>query len=300
MTLLIILLVVLALLFAAAAYFFRFTFARAKEGGDWGNKPTDPRDIAFFEDPARQALEIRSRDGLRLKAWFYDRGGDTTILFCHGYRGGPEELAPIARVMCEKGCNALMICQRACSDSEGAYFTMGARERYDLLDWIDRLNELRPGGEIVLFGWSMGASTVMGALGEELPENVRCAVCDCGYENLFVQLEDTARILMPKLPLIPFFTAVLDLYCRLFKGFSARFSPGAALAKCRIPVLFVHGAKDQLVPYENLDRCYAACASRKLRSSYAAAMHTDCHNAEPERYFGELEDFVRSNTGSKI
>ena len=296
MTLLIILLVVLALLFAAAAYFFRFTFARAKEGGDWGNKPTDPRDIAFFEDPARQALEIRSRDGLRLKAWFYDRGGDTTILFCHGYRGGPEELAPIARVMCEKGCNALMICQRACSDSEGAYFTMGARERYDLLDWIDRLNELRPGGEIVLFGWSMGASTVMGALGEELPENVRCAVCDCGYENLYDQLLASTNLYMPKLPFKAFFTDVLDLYCRVFYRFSLRQPLSRGLEKCTVPVLFIHGSADGLVPYENLDRCYTACASRKLRSSYAGAEHISSFGREPQRYLNELEGFIRACT----
>lgn len=293
--LILILLALLVILYLAASYLFRFTFRRAEAGGDWGNKPTDPADVAFSVDPNREPLEITSDDGLRLRAWFYDRGSETTVLFCHGYKGGPEELAPIARVLCEKGYNAMMICQRACSDSEGEFFTMGVRERRDLLKWIDKLNERKPGGKIVLFGWSMGASTVMGALGETLPENVRCAVCDCGYENLFIQLEDTARILMPKLPCIPFFTGLLDLYCRLFKGFSVRFSFGESLAKCRIPVLFVHGAKDQLVPYENLDRCYAACASQKLRSSYAAALHTDCHMSEPERYFGELEGFLRAS-----
>ena len=173
---------------------------------------------------------------------------------------------------------------------------MGVKERYDLLDWIDYVDGRKPGGKIALYGWSMGAATVMGALGEQLPESVRCAVEDCGYENLFDQLHASTKLYMPKLPFGGFFTGLLDLYCRLFKGFSTRVSFGAALERCRIPVLFIHGVKDQLVPYENLDRCYAACAARKLRSSYPSAMHTDCHNAEPERFFGELDGFIRDNT----
>ena len=295
-------LLVLALLFLAGRYFFLYTFKRWDEPYDWqsglseDDEITMIRDREFFDSPAREEVEITSRDGLRLRGLFYDRGGETTVIFCHGYRGGPEELTGIASPLCAAGFNALLIYQRGHNKSEGAYFTMGVRERYDLLDWIGYINARRPDGKIALFGWSMGAATVMGALGEELPENVKCAVEDCGYENLFDQLHASTKLYMPKLPFGGFFTGLLDVYCRLFRGFSIRLPLSRGLAKCTVPVLFIHGGGDGLVPYDNLDKCYTACASKKLRSSYAGAAHISSFGREPERYLRELEGFLRTYT----
>lgn len=289
------------LLLLAGHWLFRFTFSRCDKPYDWNSGTGDDpiimiRDRAFFFSPEKRLAEITSRDGLKLRGWFYDRGGDVTVLFCHGYQGGPEELTGLASPLCAAGCNALLIYQRGHKMSEGAYFTMGVRERYDVLDWIDWINRAKPGGKIVLYGWSMGASSIMGALGEKLPDNVRCAVADCGYENLFVQLEDACRVILPRLPFVGFFTGVLDLYCRLFKGFSIRLSLGKALGRCSVPVLLIHGGADKLVPYDNLERCYTACASKKLRSSYAGAEHISSFGREPERYLNELEGFIRACT----
>ena len=69
-----------------------------------------------------------------------------------------------------------------------------------------------------------------------------------------------------------------------------------ALEKCTVPVLFIHGSADSLVPYDNLDKCYTACASKKLRSSYAGAPHISSFGREPRRYLGELEGFIRACT----
>lgn len=290
-----------SLLFAGHGLF-RFTFARCDKPYDWqsGLDEDDPivmiRDRRFFESPDAKPVEIRSRDGLMLRGRFYDRSGAVTVLFCHGYQGGPEELTGIASPLWDKGFNVLLIYERGHKKSEGAYFTMGVRERFDIVDWIDWLKREKPDGKIVLYGWSMGASSVMGALGETLPDNVCCAVEDCGYAELFEQLVFASGLLLPRLPFRRFFAGVLDLYCRLFKGFSIRYCPAKALERCTVPVLFIHGAADALVPYDNLDRCYTACAAKKLRSSYAGAAHISSFGREPERYLNELEGFIRACT----
>ncbi len=302
LTLILAALVVLVLLSLAGRYFFRFTFSRWEQPYDWesGLKPDDPikmiRDRQFWDSPEHEEVEITSRDGLKLRGLFYDRGGETIVIFCHGYHGGPEELTGIASPMCDAGFNALLIYQRGHNGSEGSFFTMGVKERCDLLDWIEYVDRRKPGGKIVLYGWSMGAATVMGALGEQLPESVRCAVEDCGYENLYDQLLASTNLYMPKLPFKAFFTDVLDLYCRVFYRFSIRQPLSRGLEKCTVPVLFIHGSADGLVPYENLDRCYTACASRKLRSSYAGAEHISSFGREPQRYLNELEGFIRACT----
>jgi fermentation-respiration switch protein FrsA (DUF1100 family) len=57
-------------------------------------------------------------------------------------------------------------------------------------------------------------------------------------------------------------------------------------------MLFIHGEKDPVVPYENLERCYDACAAEKRRSSYAQAVHVASGSSETERYFDELISFI--------
>lgn len=299
MTALIVLLAVLVLLYLAAAYFFRYTFTRADKAQPWASVPGDVvlKDQAFFERPDREALEISSRDGLRLRAWLYDRGSDVTVILCHGYRGGPEELSGIAAHLYERGMNVVLIYQRAHGLSEGSYFTMGVKEKYDAADWAKELARRKPEGKIVLFGWSMGGSTVMGAVGEELPENVKCAVEDCGYFDLRDQLLFSCRQAMPRLPCKRFFISLLGLYCRAFKGFSIDDARSQSLGRCRVPMLFIHGEKDKVVPYENLARCYGACGARKLHSSYTHAIHVGACGSETARYFAELDAFIHNNTG---
>ena len=297
MTLLIVIAALLVLLYLAAAFFFRYTFNRADKQ-PWSNI-SDERilfDRDFFERADREPLEITSRDGLRLKAWLYDRGSDVTVILFHGYRGGPEELSGIASRLYARGMNVLLIFQRSHGISEGSFFTMGTREKFDAVDWAQEIARRKPDGKIVLFGWSMGGNTVMGAVGEALPENVKCAVEDCGYENLKTQILHSCRQVMPKLPAKSFFMWLLGLYCRLFRGFKIDDPRSASLGRCRIPMLFIHGEKDKVVPYENLAACYSACASRKLHSSYARAVHIASCATETERYFSELIGFIHSNT----
>ena len=77
MTAVIVIVVLLALLLFASSYFFRYTFLRADKPDPWNDGLGEfvLKDRAFFERPDRELLEITARDGLRLKAWFYDQGG---------------------------------------------------------------------------------------------------------------------------------------------------------------------------------------------------------------------------------
>jgi len=298
MTAVIVILVLLALaaLFFAARFFFRYTFLRGEKPDPWCEENGVLKDRAFFERPDRQLLEMQSRDGLTLRALLYDRGAPVTVILCHGYRGGPEELSGIAAGLYARGMNAVLICQRAHTLSEGEYFSMGHLEKRDVADWAAHLASLRPDDKLVLFGWSMGGNAVMGAVGEALPEQVVCAVEDCGYESLRDQLLYTCAGAMPKLPCKSFFVDLLGLYCRLFKGFPVRERRAEALGRCKVPMLFIHGGRDTVVPYDNLERCYTECAAKKLRSSYPRGVHVGSCGSEPERYFGELCSFIHQNT----
>ena len=51
--------------------------------------------------------------------------------------------------------------------SEGDYIGMGWDERLDIIDLINYIIDVDKDSEIVLFGVSMGAATVMNVSGEE-------------------------------------------------------------------------------------------------------------------------------------
>ena len=60
------------------------------------------------------------------------------ILCAHGYRTNSlTDFAGVARWLHENNCDLLTIDQRGCGKSGGEYITFGAREKYDVVDWLD-------------------------------------------------------------------------------------------------------------------------------------------------------------------
>ena len=108
------------------------------------------------------------------------------ILCAHGYRTNSlKDFAGVARWLHENNCDLLTIDQRGCGKSGGEYITFGAREKYDVLDWLDFVeSHNRKGLPVYLYGVSMGAATVSCASGLTLPPNVRGMIADCGYTSM--------------------------------------------------------------------------------------------------------------------
>lgn len=85
----------------------------------------------------------------------------------------------------ELGYDVLMPSLNGHADSEAGYVTMGWEDRLDVIDWINFIVENNPDVKIIIHGVSMGAATTMMATGEELPENVKVAVADCGFTSVW-------------------------------------------------------------------------------------------------------------------
>ncbi|BDP53469.1 hypothetical protein EfmJHP35_13930 [Enterococcus faecium] len=73
----------------------------------------------------------------------------------------------------DMGYNVLVPDARGHGKSEGDYIGFGWPERKDYVQWINKVLENNgKSQEIVLYGVSMGAATVMMTSGEKLPDNV--------------------------------------------------------------------------------------------------------------------------------
>lgn len=71
------------------------------------------------------------------------------------------DMVPCVQKFIEMGYNALIIDQRAHGNSQGKYRGMGYLECKDLKEWINFIVDKDKNSKIILYGVSMGATTVM-------------------------------------------------------------------------------------------------------------------------------------------
>lgn len=220
----------------------------------------------LLERPSEH-ITVKARDGITLHSDYFpaDGGSDTVVIAFHGYTScGMSDCSSISSFFLKKGMDALIVDNRAHGRSEGKYYGFGILDRYDCLTWVQYVNE-RFGGKknIILFGVSMGAATVLMAAGfKELPDNIKAIISDCAFTSPY---DVFAHILkrdyhLPEFPIMN----ITNVMSRKKAGYGFRdYSVPEAVKTTDIPVLFIHGAEDKFVPTEMSRINYDACASRK-------------------------------------
>ena len=172
------------------------------------------------------------------------------------------------------------------------YTSMGWLDRHDIIGWIrGTVLEKDPGAQVVLHGVSMGAATVMMTTGEQLPENVRAAVEDCGYTDVWEEFTIQLRKVfgLPQFPIMH----IANIMAKRRAGYSFREASSVRqVKKSRTPTLFIHGGEDTFVPFFMLDEVYGAAACEKEKLVVSGAQHGESVQLEPQRYWDTVHAFV--------
>ncbi len=244
----------------------------------------------WFDENSNNIV-INSATGERIYCGFIDRQSDVYVIVCHGYTSSPRDMALYARRFADMGYNVLLPAMRAHGKSEHKICTMGWLDRLDVIDWINYINSVCPKAKIVLHGVSMGSATVMNVTGENLPSNVKCAVADCGYTSVWdvfsVQVREQYN-----LPPFPFLNAA-NTVSKLFAKFDFKqASPLRQVKKSSTPTLFIHGDRDDFVPFWMLHPIYEAASCEKQKLIVSGALHAVSAVLNPELYWSTVEDFI--------
>ena len=212
-------------------------------------------------------ITIKSRDGLTLHGDYVasDNPIGRLAITCHGYTScGLSDCASISAFFLKKGYDCLIVDHRAHGKSEGQYIGFGILDRYDCLAWIKYAEKhFESGKNIVLYGVSMGAATVLMASGFlQFPESVKAIIADCAFTSPY---DVFAHILKRDYHLPPFpIMNITDNLCRQKAGYGfSDYSTLTAMKCTHCPTLFIHGMEDNFVPTWMSRKNYEACNSPK-------------------------------------
>ena len=244
------------------------------------------------EHDAREVF-IQSHDGLKLCAqWVPADQARGTVLLAHGYRSTKLLDFGAAFELCHNlGLNLLIPDQRSHGKSQGKYITFGVKESRDMLGWL-RFHQQQVGSyPVILFGLSMGASTVMYLADEDLPDNVKGIIADCGFTSPKEILTRVYRKVI-HLPPEPTIWAA-GLFTRLFAGFRlTQKDTRKTLAKNHLPILLIHGTADEFVPCQMTRQSYKACAGPKELLLVEGAAHGVSFLKDPDTYCSRVCGFI--------
>lgn len=236
---------------------------------------------------------ITSFDNLKLHAYkvLNQNTSNKWAIAVHGYTSGGLSMSSYARNYYDMGYNVLMPDLRSHGSSEGNYIGMGWDDRLDIIDWINTLLEDNPNAEIVLHGVSMGAATVSMVSGENLPSNVKAIVADCGYTSVWdefaYQLDDLFSL--PEFPILYVSSLISKIRAGYFLGEASSLEQ---VAKSKTPILFIHGDKDDFVPYCMMEELYNATSSEKEMLTIKNAGHAKASKVDPETYWTTVNEFT--------
>ena len=228
-----------------------------------------PTDIGLaYED-----LYLPTSDDIKINGWFIPfSGARTTLLWFHGNAGNlSHRVDQLRYIHYRLRLNILMIDYREYGRSEGIATEEGtyqdALASYDYL--LTRI-DIDP-KRIVVFGQSLGAAV---AVDLALQRRVSGLI----LEAPFTSIKDMAHVTLPWLPIGPLLAIQYDSLSKI--------------SRIDVPLLIIHGDRDEIVPYSQGQRLFQAAREPKTFYAIAGVGHNDTYVVGGESYFEAIAHFI--------
>ncbi len=265
--------------------------AKGEVGEPWDEYVKQQK--VWFKENA-ESLWLTSEHDVRIHAWkiMNPASGHRYAIVCHGYSSAPVEMAGHCRKFYDRGYSVYVPAAKGHEETGTKMTGMGWVDRIYLMQWIDEILMDDPEAMILLYGESMGAAWVMMTSGEDLPENVKCAVEDCGYTSAWDEFKYHLKSDF-KLPAFPIMHAA-NVMSKVFGGFSFKEASALkAVARTKLPMLFIHGESDTFVPFEMLEPlCEAYGGPYKEKITVPGAGHVRSVAVLGQEYWDRVFEFT--------
>jgi len=232
------------------------------------------------QEPAQLGLEprevwLRSADGVALHGWFFSGSSDVVLVWFHGNRGNiSDRLDQIRLLLDALGVSIFIFSYRGYGKSEGSPSERGvSRDALAAAEWVQGLPDAQ---EIIYFGRSMGCATAIETAGVVPPSKL---ILEAPFLSIRLMAEETP---------------LGNLAGRFLR---IRFDNLTKIGKLAVPLMVIHGDRDDTVPFSHGVQLFKAAPEPKEFYGVAGAGHSDCPVVGGERYFHRLRRFIGDAIG---
>lgn len=151
-----------------------------------------------------------------------------------------------------------------------------------------------PKAKIIVHGVSMGGATTMMLSGDH-PKNVVGYIEDCGYTSVYdiFSSELDKRFGLPPFPVMD----ISNMMSNIEAGYDfKKASSLKAVKKCNKPMMFIHGTKDDFVPYSMGLEVYKVANCEKELYGVKGATHANSLYMNPYAYWNKVFKFINEKT----
>jgi fermentation-respiration switch protein FrsA (DUF1100 family) len=228
----------------------------------------DPKAVGLdFRD-----IELITEDDIKLHGWFVPcEVSATTVLILHGNGGNIGDRISWVKLLHDLGVNIFIIDYRGYGQSEGKPFEEGLyRDARAAYNWWVAERKAR-GERLILFGESLG-----GAVAVNLAERV--APSGLILQSTFTSARDMAKSMFP----IGLLQPMLNVH----------FDSAGAITRIRCPKLFIHGDRDEIVPFRLGQNLFRLAPAPKFFYTVPGAGHNDLLVLAGAEYTRQLKVFL--------
>ncbi len=233
-----------------------------------------PSEYGFSVQP--QDCYFQAIDGTQLHGWWIPASADAAtpvLLFCHGNAGNLTYRLDNLEKLQQVGISTFIFDYRGYGRSQGQPSEAGlyqdGRAAYDFIT-----GELAVAPkQLVAFGRSLG-----GAIAIELAVDPQYPLAGLIVESSFTSLSDLAAIFFPQLP--P-------------QRLSGQYESLAKISQIPVPLLLVHGQRDELIPFTQAQQLYEAAPEPKTLYVVPEGMHNDTYLVGGAGYLDQIRRFCR-------
>jgi fermentation-respiration switch protein FrsA (DUF1100 family) len=214
---------------------------------------------------------LTTRDGVRLNAWWVPASsGQLVTVFFHGNGGNLTHRTPHMRAIASAGSAVLIIDYRGYGKSAGTPAESGLYADADAAyEWL--ISQGHSPKKIIIQGESLGTAVAVELAGRKA----------CAGVVLEAPFNSASQVAAGLLPLLG------PLVIRVYNS-------KEKVGKIRAPLLFIHGDRDEVIPYKLGRDLFDAAPEPKSFWTIPGAGHNNLVDVAGDRYREKLAEFYAS------